>query len=143
MLLLFQIKNNFKCVGLGKEGLGMKKDGARSQEEERDMGLRTHVEGRFMAHHFDSEAAGEILSWRKESVRKTPLLGMDMVGSSKRLRGDTCRTEPLRRWEKGEQSCHGCSLDDLLLPDGLAFVSSEVGEDPEVSLPTVATFRPW
>lgn len=32
LLLWFQIKNNFKCVGLGKEGLGMKKDEARSQK---------------------------------------------------------------------------------------------------------------
>lgn len=39
LLLLFQIKNNFKCVGLGKEGLGMKKDGARSQEEEKGHGI--------------------------------------------------------------------------------------------------------
>ena len=28
----FQIKNHFKCVGPGKEGPGMKKDGARSQK---------------------------------------------------------------------------------------------------------------
>lgn len=134
LLLLFQIKNHFKYVGQGKEGPGMKKDGARSQKwGEKGHGIKNTFGGCVMAHHFDSEEAEEILSWRKESMRKTPPLGADMVRSSIRLRGVTCRTEPLRRQEKGEQSCYGCSLDDLLLPDGLPSMSPGVGDDSETS----------
>lgn len=84
-----------------------------------------------MAHHFDSGKAEEITSWRKESVRKTPLLGEDMVGSSMRLRGSTCGTERSRKRERGIEAA--VALDDLLLPDGLPSHVSWGGEDPETS----------
>lgn len=43
-LFLFQDKNNFKCFGPGKEGFGIKRDGAMSQRGRRETGSRTHVE---------------------------------------------------------------------------------------------------
>lgn len=55
------------------------------QKGEKEVGSRTHVEGHIMAHCFENEKAEDILSWRKESWRKTSLLSEDMVRSSLRL----------------------------------------------------------